>query len=157
MKASVGASEWVRPKAWKMDWELRQGNDIIIRMGSPSFFGTTVRASIGDEVFTLRKGGLRRPGAAISRLGESEDTALLELDSLDRGTASFADGTAYSWQRREPVGTWAMAREDGTVLFTIYRDARSKYPSGKVDVATEDRRNDILLLLTWFMISTTDI
>jgi hypothetical protein len=156
MTIPTGGMEWIRPKAWKMDWELRRGSEILARMASPSFFGTTVRASLGDEHYVNRKGGLRKPGAAISRVGETGDIAQLEFDALDRGTVVFTDGTTYRWERRDPIGTWAMSREDGTTLFTIFRDARSKYPSGKVEVMGEDRMNGILLLLTWFMISTTD-
>jgi hypothetical protein len=156
MSTLVGASEWIRPKAWKMDWELRQGNEVVAKMSPPTFFGTTVRATLGDDAFVLRKGGLHKPGAAISRAGESNDVALLEIDALEHGTVVFADGTACSWQKREPAGTWALSKSDGTLLFTVYRDVRSKYPTGKVEVVTEDGRNGILLLLTWFMISTTD-
>ena len=156
MSLPLGASEWIRPKAWKMDWELRQGNEVIAKMSSPTFFGTTVRATLGNDAFVLRKGGLHRPGAAISRAGESGDAALLEIDALEHGTVTFADGVSYSWQKGEPAGTWVLSRSDGTLLFTVYRDVRSKYPTGKVEVVTEDGHNGILLLLTWFMISTTD-
>jgi len=155
MSLPIGALEWVRPKAWKMDWELRHGSEVIARMGSPSFFGTTIRASLGNDRYLLRKGGLRRPGASISRVGENGDIALLELDALDRGTITFNDGTAYTLQRRDPAGTWEMTRE-GAVLFTIYRDVRSKYPTGEVEVLAGDKRDDVLLLLIWFMIATTD-
>ncbi len=151
----AGTLDWIRPKAWKMDWELRRGSEAIARMASPSMFGTTVRASMGSENLVLRKGGLRRPGAAMRRAGESEDIALLEFDALDRGTVAMG-GTVYRWERREPKGTWAMTREDGATLFTVYRDVRSKYPTGKVEVLTEDESSGPLLLLTWFMISTSD-
>jgi hypothetical protein len=155
MSLPLGSSEWVRPKAWKMDWELRHGPEVLARMSSPSMFGTTVRASMGADNFVMRKGGLRRPGAAMHRTGKSEDIALLEFDALDRGTVTV--GTAvYRWERREPKGTWAMTSEDGKTLFTVYRDVRSKYPTGKVEVLSEDENNGILLLLTWFTISTTD-
>lgn len=155
MSLPIGALEWVRPKAWKLDWELRHGTEVIARMGSPSFFGTTIRASLGNDNYFLRKGGLRRPGATISRVGENGDLALLELDSLDRGTVTFTDGTAYALQRGDLDGTWEMSRE-GAVLFTVHRDARSKYPTGEVEVLAGDKRDAILMLLTWFMITTTD-
>lgn len=155
MGLPLGASEWIRPKPWKMDWELRHGSEVIAKMASPSLFGTTVRASLGGENFVLRKGGLRKPGAALARTGEADDIALLEFDALDRGTVAI-DTAVYRWERKEPKGTWAMTREDGATMFTIYRDARSKYPTGKVEVVTEDERNGLLLLLTWFMISTTE-
>ena len=156
MSLPPGELEWIRPKAWKMDWELRRGTEVLARMSSPSFFGTTVRASMGSENYVNRKGGLRKPGAAISRLGENEDLATLEFDALDRGNVILKDGTSYRWQRRDPPGTWVMSRDDGTMLFTIYRDVRSKYPTGKVMVHGEDRNNGILLILSWFMVSTTD-
>ncbi|MDW5563734.1 MAG: hypothetical protein SA339_10955 [Methanomassiliicoccus sp.] len=156
MSISAGSAEWIRPKAWKLDWELRRESEVVARMSSPSFFGTTVRATMGSENFVLRKGGLQRPGAAISAIGASADLARLEYDALDRGTVVLADGTTYLWTRVEPAGTWAMLRPDGAVLFTVFRDLRNKYPTGKVEVKTEDRNGGMLLLLVWFMINTTD-
>jgi hypothetical protein len=156
MSLSLGEMEWVRPKAWKMDWELRRGGEVIARMASPSFFGTTVRASLGDEHYVNRKGGLRRPGAAIARLGVSGDIARLELDSLDRGTVVVNDSTVFRWERKDPSGTWVMSRDDGTALFSVFRDAQSRYPSGKVKILAEDDSTGILLLLAWFVVSTAE-
>ncbi|MBI0584010.1 MAG: hypothetical protein ISF22_07260 [Methanomassiliicoccus sp.] len=150
----LGESEWVRPKAWKMDWELRKGREVMAKMFSPSMFGTAVRASFGNELFSLRKGGLRRPGAAIARLGEKDDLALLSFDAMGRGRVTFTDGTVYIWERAADARTWTVTREAAGALFSITRDARSKYPTGKVIVIAPDPFIHILMLLTWFIITT---
>lgn len=155
MPIPTGEMEWTRPRPWKLDWELRHGSEVVARMSSPSMFGTTVRASMGDEHYVSRKGGLRRPGATIAKLG-ADDVGRMEFDSLERGTVHLADGTTYRWERREPAGTWAMAREDGDVLFTVHRNARDKYPVGKVKVMAADRSMGVLLLLSWFVINSTE-
>jgi|ADurb_Cas_03_Slu_FD_contig_21_1264065_length_570_multi_3_in_0_out_0_1 hypothetical protein len=156
MAIPTGEMVWGRPKPWKLDWELRQGSKVVAKMSSPSMFGTTVRASIGDEHYVNRKGGLRRPGAAIARQGEPNDIGRLEFDSLDRGTVLLADGATYRWERQGPAGTWAMLRDDGDVLFTVHRNARDKYPVGRVKVMAADRSMGVLLILSWFVINSTE-
>jgi hypothetical protein len=57
MSELFGSLEWVRPKAWKMDWELRKGEKVVATMSSPKMFGTSVTATFGEDHYSLRKGG----------------------------------------------------------------------------------------------------
>lgn len=146
----------MRPKAWKMDWELRRGSEVAATLASPSLFGTTARASLGTERYVSRKGGVRRPGASIAMVGKAGELATLEFAALDHGTLVLTDGTTYLWRKSDPAGTWLVSREDGTTLFTIHRDLGGKSLTGKVEVLATDRYNGILLILLWFTISNTD-
>jgi hypothetical protein len=57
MSELFGSSEWVRPKAWKLDWELRKDGAVVATMSSPKLFGTSVAATFGDDHYSLRKAG----------------------------------------------------------------------------------------------------
>jgi hypothetical protein len=151
----VGTSEWVRPKAWKMDWELRKDNKVLAKIATPGLFGTSARASVGDTGYIIRKGGLRRPGATLTRAGDREPFALMEFDALGKGTVSLAGGSKYEWERFVAEGEWTMSQEGRGIIFTILFDTRTKYPSGKVTVAIGDPYAGELLAMAWFLITTS--
>jgi hypothetical protein len=155
MSDLVGTSEWVRPKAWKMDWELRQGDEILATMSSPRMFGTTVNATMDGTTYVMRKGGLRRPGAVMRRLGEDGDIATLELDSIGKGIITMGP-SRYQWEREGTSDKWTLSQEGRGAIFELSRDSRSKYPTGRVVVDIADPNLGPLLLLTWFLASTSE-
>ena len=151
----VGTSEWVRPKAWKLDWELRKDGEVLATMSSPKTFGTSVTAVMDGTTYTMRKGGLRRPGAVMRRVGEEGDLAVLELDSLGHGIIAMGDAR-YLWDREGAAERWALSQEGRGIIFSLERDSRTKYPTGKVAVDIADPNLGPLLLLTWFLASTSE-
>jgi hypothetical protein len=151
----VGTSEWVRPKAWKMDWELRKDGKVLAKIASPGLFGTSARASVGEKRYTIRKGGLRRPGATLTRSGEREPLALMEFDALGKGRVKLTDGKWYEWERSGAEGEWTMYQEGRGAIFTILFDTRTKYPSGKVTVDIGDPYAGELLAMAWFLITSS--
>jgi hypothetical protein len=155
MSEMFGRSEWVRPKAWKLDWELRKEGEVIATMSSPKLFGTAVSATFGEDRYHLRKGGLRKPGAVIRKLQEEENVAVLEFDALGRGTIVLG-ANAYRWERAGASDRWTLSQEGRGVILTVDRDTKSKYPTGKVDVDIGDPQLAPLLLLTWFIASTSE-
>ncbi len=154
MPDMFGRSEWIRPKAWKLDWELHKDGQVIATMSSPKLFGTAVSATFGEDSYSLRKGGLRRPGAAIKRLREEGELAILEFDAIGKGSITMGS-SRYQWERIEASERWTLSQEGRGIIFIVDRDTRSKYPTGKVDVDIGDPHLGPLLLLTWFIISTT--
>lgn len=154
MSDMFGRSEWVRPKAWKLDWELRKDGQVIATMSSPKLFGTAVSATFGEDVYALRKGGLRRPGAVIKKLRDEGELAVLEFDAIGKGTIMVGP-SSYQWERIEASERWTLSQEGRGVIFTVDRDTKSKYPIGKVDVDIGDPHLAPLLLLTWFIVSTS--
>ena len=151
----AGTLHWTRPKPWKLDWELRKGEEVIATMSSPKMFGTSVNATMDGTTYTMRKGGLRKPGAVMRRLGEEADLALLEFDSLGKGTISLG-GSQYRWSRDDGADRWALSQEGRGDIFVTTRDTRSKYPTGTVEVDILDPNLGPLLLLTWFLASTSE-
>jgi hypothetical protein len=151
----IGIMEWTRPKPWKLDWELKKGGEIIATMSSPKMFGTSVHATIGGTTYALRKGGLRKPGAIMHKLGEEGEVALLQLDSIGRGAINVGS-SHYLWEREGSTDQWTLSQEGRGTIFVTTRDTRSKYPTGKVDIDIADPHLDVLLLLTWFLASTSE-
>lgn len=156
MSEHVDVLNWVRPKAWKLDWELQRDGAVVGALSSPRLFGTGMSGTMGKEEYILTRGGLRRPGAAVRKLRSAEDLAVLAFDAIGKGTITFADGASYQLERQVPGGLWILTRPTSAMLFTVLRDTKSKYPSGRVEVAEEDVNLDVLLLLAWFVISTAE-
>jgi hypothetical protein len=152
----IGELEWVRPKPWKLDWELRRGGEVLGTLSSPRLFGTELSGTIGTEQFVMNRGGLRRPGAAIRKPGSRDDLALLVFDAIGTGTITFPDSSSYRLLRSGPSEEWTMYQEGKGELFKVKRDTKSKYPNGKVSVDITDPHLDVLLLLSWFVISTCE-
>jgi hypothetical protein len=155
MPEMFGRSEWVRPKAWKLDWELRKDGQVVATMSSPHLFGTAVSATFGDDSYSMRKGGLRRPGAVIRKHREEGKVAVLELDAIGKGTIILGSST-YQWERLGSSDRWTLSQEGRGVIFAVDRDTGSKYPRRKVDVDIGDPHLAPLLLLTWFVVSTSE-
>ncbi len=151
-----GRYEWVRPRAWKMDWELRRDGETVGTMSSPAFFGTSMRGTIEGEAYVMRRGGLRRPGAAINRMGEPDDLAVLSIDSLGGGEISIAGASELRWERPQQGEVWNVIEEGTGTLLTVRRDVRGRRPRGDVTIERDHRCLGPLLLLTWFMIFTTE-
>ncbi|NLT38038.1 MAG: hypothetical protein GXX95_07765 [Methanomassiliicoccus sp.] len=151
-----GRYEWTRPKAWKMDWELRRESETVATLSSPAFFGTSMRGSFGGTDYVLRKGGLRVPGAAMNIVGEKEDLAVLSIDSLGKGTISYKGTPDLSWERTGQGEDWIVMEEGKGTLFTVHRDVKSRRPRGVVTIEQGHPALGPIILLSWFMISATD-
>ncbi len=121
----------------------------------PRLFGTAVAATFGEDMFSLRKGGLRKPCAVIRELQEEGDLAVLEFDFIGKGTIT-AGTSLYQWERIGEGEQWTLSQEGRGIIFTLARDTRSKYPTGKVEVDIGDPFLPPLLLLTWFIVSTSE-
>jgi hypothetical protein len=151
-----GKFEWIRPKAWKMDWELRRDSETVATISSPAFFGTSMRGTYGGTDYVLRKGGLRRPGAAMNLVGDKEDLAVLSIDSLGKGTISYKGTPDIAWERAGQGDDWTVMEEGKGVLFKVHRDVKSRRPRGEIIIERDHPALGPLLLLSWFMISATD-
>ena len=151
-----GKLEWIRPKVWKMDWELRRDSETVATMSSPAFFGTSMRGTYRGTEYVLRKGGLRRPGAAMNIVGDKDDLAVLSIDSLGKGTISYKEGPDITWERTGQGDYWIVTEEGRGVLFTVRRDIRSRRARGEVIIERDHPALGPILLLSWFMISATD-
>jgi hypothetical protein len=148
--------EWSQPKRWRPNWELWKGEEVVARLSSPTFFGTTMRGSWSGRDYVLRKGGLRRPMVAIRELGGDDDLLVLSYDTSTKGTISRFGVPDYAWERPYRGEVWSFMGEGKGLLFTVHRDVRGSQPRGLVDIKGQDPCLGPLLLLTWFMVSTAD-
>jgi hypothetical protein len=134
---------------------LKKDGEVIATMSSPKMFGTSVTATMDGVTYTMRKGRLRKPGAVMRKLGEEEDLALLEIDAVGKGKITLG-GARYLWEREGAADRWTLSNEGGDGVFVTTRDARGKHPVGNVDVDIPDPNLNPLLLLTWFLASTSE-
>jgi hypothetical protein len=78
----------------------------------------------------------------------------MEFDALGKGTIVMG-GHSYLWER-VAEGRWTLSQEGRGTIFALARDAHSNYPTGKVDVDIGDPLLGPLLLLVWFVVSTSE-
>lgn len=156
MTGPTGTLAWVRPSRLSMRWELRKGEDVLGTLSPPHTFGTGAAATFGAEAYNLRKGGVRRPGAAIWKMGGEDRLAVMTADALGRETVVTPDGSAYKLSRIGTTDDWMLSRADGEEVFGVHRGTEGKKPAGSVDVLSPDPRLPALLLLCWFVISTAE-
>lgn len=139
-----------------MKWELRKGEEVIGTMSPPHTFGTSVTASFGQETYNIRKGGMRRPGAAIWKVGGDGKLATMTLDALGKETIVLPDGAVYTLARIGSTDDWMLSSADGGGVFSVHRGTEGKNPTGSADVRSEDPHLPELILLCWFVISTAE-
>ena len=88
--------EWVQPSAWKMQYELRAGAEIVATLRFRSSFGTFATAESLDGSWTFKRIGFWQTRATI-RAGESDiDLAMFKNNSWSGGgSLEFPDGRKF--------------------------------------------------------------
>lgn len=152
----TGTFTWARPSRLSMRWELRKGDKIFGTVSPPHIFGTSATAMFGQEAYSIRKGGFRRPGAAIWKVGSEEKLATMTLDALGKETVTLPDGSEYKMTRIGTTDDWMLSRADGEDVFSVHRGTEGKNPTSSVDVVSSDPHVPELMLLCWFVISTAE-
>ena len=121
-----GKLEWIRPKVWKMDWELRRDSETVATMYRQRSSGPPWEALSRDGV-CARKGGLRRPGAAMNIVGDK--TTSQSFPSTPGQGHHIVQGGLTSLGNAGPGDDWIVRRRS-RVLFTVRRDIRSRRARG---------------------------
>ncbi|WP_019176966.1 hypothetical protein [Methanomassiliicoccus luminyensis] len=152
----TGALTWARPSRVSMKWELKKGDDVIGAMSPPHTFGTSVTASFGADGYNIRKGGIRHSGAAIWKVGSEDKLATMVVGSLGKDTVIAQDGSTYQLSQLGSPDDWILSTADGKDIFSVHRETAGKKPGGVVDVKSPDPHLSELLLLCWFVISTSE-
>lgn len=153
----TGTLIWMRPNRLSMRWELKKGEELVGTMSPPQIFGTSVTASWGEQYYAVKRGGFRRPGAWIRKVGEEDNLATMTIESVSEQDISFPDGSLYHLSRIGTTNDWTLDRdEEDEAIFTVNRGTEGKAPVGTVEIITSDVHLPELLLLCWFVISTAE-
>lgn len=95
---------WVQPSAWKMQYELRAGEEIIATLRFRSSSGSFATAESGDGCWTFKRVGFWQTRVDIRGCGSDANIATFKNNTWSGGgTLEFPDGrkilaTTNLWQ-----------------------------------------------------------
>ena len=96
--------EWVQPSAWKMEYELRAGGELIATLRFRSSFGSFATAESADGCWTFKRVGFWQTRATIRGCESETDIAMFKNNTWSGGgTLELLDGrkllaTTNLWQ-----------------------------------------------------------
>lgn len=96
--------EWVQPSAWKMEYELRAGDEPIATLRFRSSFGSFATAESADGCWTFKRVGFWQTRATVRACGTDTDIATFRNNTWSGGgTLELPDGrkllaTTNLWQ-----------------------------------------------------------
>lgn len=97
-------TKWVQPSAWKMEYELRSGDELIATLRFRSSFGSFATAESGDGCWTFKRVGFWQTRVTVRDCGSKMDIAMFKNNTWSGGgTLELTDGskilaTTNLWQ-----------------------------------------------------------
>ncbi len=77
--------KWVQPSAWKMEYELRAGDELIATLRFRSSFGSFATAESADGCWTFKRVGFWQARVTIRGCGSDMDLAMFKNDTWSGG------------------------------------------------------------------------
>jgi hypothetical protein len=88
--------KWVQPSAWKMEYELRAGDELIATLRFRSSFGSFATAESSDGCWTFKRIGFWQTRVTIRGCGSDTDIATFKNNTWSGGgTLEFPDGRKF--------------------------------------------------------------
>ncbi len=85
--------EWGQPSAWKMEYELRAGDELIATLRFRSSFGSFATAESADGCWTFKRVGFWQTRVTIRGCGSDMDLAMFKNNTWSGGgTVELPDG-----------------------------------------------------------------
>ena len=77
--------QWVQPSAWKMEYELRAGDELVATLRFRSSFGSFATAESADGCWTFKRIGFWQTRVTIRGCGSDMDLAMFKNDTWSGG------------------------------------------------------------------------
>ena len=88
--------KWVQPSAWKMQYELRAGDELIATLRFRSSFGSFATAESADGCWTFKRVGFWQTRATIRGCESEVDIAMFKNNTWSGGgTVELVGGQQY--------------------------------------------------------------
>jgi hypothetical protein len=145
---------WVRPNRRRGEYELRAGDEALVRSSYEGAHGGRVRVEAGDDSWLIEQKGLAQRIIVAHLDTETElETPVVERSMTGRATVRFADGRSYRWQCASfwrDIWTWN--NSEGTTLLQLKRGSQVQIEPAAQEL-TGERSTDLALLaaLGWFL------
>lgn len=105
--------EWAQPSAWKMQYELHSGAELVATLRFRSSFGSFATGESLDGGWTFKRIGFWQTRATVRAEGSETDLAMFKHNSWSGGgSLEFPDGrkllaTTNGWQTKLEIKTEA--------------------------------------------------
>lgn len=150
---AAGEYLWARPNRFSAAWELKNGNESLISVSAPKSFGRMVYCTFDGKSYSIKKGGVRHPGAEVRLL--SSERPVYTIKQLSVSTSSISgNDNEYLLKRKETSNEWILSSGDETIMEAV-RDLSGKTPEGRITLIKETPRE--LIAASWFMIFTDEM
>ena len=86
--------EWTQPSALRMEYELRDGSELLATLRVRSSFGTFAEATCGEAAWTFKRVGFWQQRASVRAAGATDDLGVfVNATWTGGGELQLADGT----------------------------------------------------------------
>jgi hypothetical protein len=98
--------KWVQPSAFRMEYELQAGEEVLASLVFRSSFGTLATTETADGCWTFKRVGFWQTRLTVRSCGEEQDLAVFKNNTWSGGgTLEFPDGRVFRattnfWQTR---------------------------------------------------------
>lgn len=109
--------EWVQPHALQLEFELRDGEEVLMTMRFRGLLSSFATAESPVGAFTFKRVGFWIPRVTIRHHGSEETIATFRNNTWTQGgSLEFADGRTYHANSNSWMSEYQFKREDETAI-----------------------------------------
>ena len=138
---------WVHPQLRRREYELRAGDEVLVRISYTGALSSQVRAETAAGLWTFGRTGLRQ-AITILALDERTEPATVKRGMNGQATLLFPDGREYLWQSSSFWhDVWLWLNDEGTPLLHLKRGAQVQLEQAARDLP----ELALLATLAWYL------
>ena len=127
--------KWVQPHATKMDFELRDGDEVAAALRFRSLFGSFATAESADGVWTFKRIGFFQTKVTVRALGSETDIGVFKNNTWkDGGTLELPDGRTYPADTNYWATKCSFKTESGITLIGFQKIGGVLHMSSSVQI-----------------------
>ena len=156
-EAGPSTLSWQQPQAFKCEYELRAGDELLGSIHKTRSFGAAMEAEIGGTRFTLEPTGFFRSRITVQEAGAAGEPAVFSRAGfLSKGQLTLPDGRSYGWKMTSFWGgRWAFVDDSDRPLVSF--TSRNRFIRAGCDVeiapgALALPELPMLVLLGWYLL-----
>jgi hypothetical protein len=147
--------KWVQPHATKMDFELKDGEEIAATLHFRSLFGSFATAESADGTWTFKRIGFFQTKATVRALDSETDLGVFKNNTWrDGGTLELPDGRKYPADTNFWATKYSLKTEAGEPLIGFQKIGGVLHMSSTVHIHEAGRQIPELpwmTLLGWYL------
>ncbi|HET9211305.1 MAG TPA: hypothetical protein VFR03_12940 [Thermoanaerobaculia bacterium] len=147
---------WQQPQAFKCEYELRAGDELLGAIRKTRRFSAAMEAEIGDTRFTFEPAGFFRSRVAVREADAAGEPAVFQAGFCGGGQLLLPDGRSYRWKMTSFWGSrWAFLDDSDRPLVSFRPRNRVFRTGAGVEIGPGALRMPelpVLVLLGWYLL-----